>query len=153
MARTAVLLCTAFWLTAAQGQTTQPSAQEIDACGVLVEGAGCILFEGAGGKYVLPTGGDFKFGDPVRVIGTLDPTCVTICKDANGCIRGATLYNPAVLPCGTHVPSFPGDLVSGLCTTLSGSLLTLTVAGLWCAARSAKTAADGPQNAKRQRAR
>ena len=139
MTRIATIVCTALCIAAAQGQTTQPSTREIDECGVLLEGAGCVLFQGAGGKFVVVAGGDFKFGDAVRVVGTLDTGCVTICKDADGCIRGATLYDPAVFPCGTILPNFPSDLVSGLCSTVSASLLTLTVVGLWCAARTANT--------------
>lgn len=155
MTRIAGIVCAALIAFAAQGQTTQPSSQAIDECGVLVEGAGCVLFQGAGGKYVVVSGGNFKFGDPVRVVGTLDTGCVTICKNADGCIRGATLYDPTVFPCGTSLPNFPADLVSGLCSTFSASLLTLTVVGLWRATRSeraAKTAGDGPQNVKRKRA-
>ena len=135
MTRMATIVCTTLLVAAARGQTTQPSSQAIDECGVLLEGAGCVLFQGAGGKYVVVSGGDFKFGDAVRVVGTVDTGCITICKDADGCIRGATLYDPAIFPCGTSLPNFPADLVSGLCSTVSASLLTLTVVGLWCAAR------------------
>jgi hypothetical protein len=120
--------------SAAGAQTTQPSdnsPQAIDECGTLVEGSGCVLFQGAGGKWVIPGGsGDFRFGDAVRVVGTADPSCVTICPDADGCIRGAVLYDPNVLPCGTALPNFPADIVTNVCSTLSAALLTLTVVGL-----------------------
>lgn len=121
-----VCLTSATW---AQG--TDDTPQEIDECGVLVAGAGCVLFEGGGGQYVLADAGNFEFGDAVRVVGTLDTNCTTICGDADGCIRGAVLYDPAVLPCGTDLPNFPGDLISGLCAAASSVLLALTLAGLW----------------------
>jgi len=105
--------------------------QPIDACGMLVQGHGCVLFQGGGGSYVVPDAGDFKFGDLVRVVGTVDPNCITICPDADGCIRGAVLYDPLVFPCGTRLPSFPGDLLTGLCETAGGVLIGLPLAGLW----------------------
>ncbi len=105
--------------------------QEIDACGVLTQGGGCVLFEGSGGKYVVAGDtGDFKFGDAVRVVGTLDPNCTTICSDADGCIRGATLYDPARLPCGTKLPNFPADILTNACTAASAALLIGTLTGL-----------------------
>jgi hypothetical protein len=140
MTRVVTLVCFALCIAVAQGQTTQPSMREIDACGVLVQGAGCVLFEGGGGTYVVVASGDFQFGDAVRVVGTVDTGCITICPEADGCIRGATLYDPAVLPCGTDLPNLPADLVSGLCSTISASLLMLTAVGLWCTARAARAA-------------
>lgn len=105
----------------------------IDACGMLGRGFGCVLFEGAGGSWVLPDAGRFQFGDLVRVVGTADPDCITICPDADGCIRGAVLYDPLVFPCGTPLPSFPGDLLTGLCEGLGGALVVLSAVGLWYA--------------------
>lgn len=113
------------------GQEQQDGPRTIDECGVLVRGTECVLFEGAGGRYVLPSAGNFRVGDAVRVVGTVDPTCITICMEGDGCIRGAVLYDPAVLPCGTKIPDFPGDLISGVCSSVSAALLTITVAGLW----------------------
>jgi len=130
----AALLCLAH-AAGAQTIADDPNStmQEIDECGVLVAGMGCVLFEGAGGQYVIADAGDFNFGDAVRVVGMLDTNCMTICGDADGCIRGAVLYDPAVLPCGTDLPNFPGDLISGLCTAASSVLLALTLVGLWSA--------------------
>jgi hypothetical protein len=130
-----LLLATSIPVWAQSGTTTsQPTGtgglQPIDACGTLVEGAGCVLFEGGGGTFVITPSGDFHFGDAVRVVGTIDPHCITICHDNDGCIRGAVLYDPAVLPCGTALPNFPGDIVAGVCSTLSSSLLALTLVGL-----------------------
>jgi hypothetical protein len=119
--------------TLAQTEVTGP--QPIDECGTLTEGAGCILFEGAGGKYVVTGAGNFHVGDAVRVVGTADPQCVTICSDADGCIRGAELYDPAVFPCGTALPNFPADIITGVCSTLSTSLLMLLLVGLVVARR------------------
>lgn len=116
--------------TSALGQTTQPSTREIDACGVLVQGSRCVLFEGGGGKYVLSDYGHFKAGDAVRVVGTVDTNCTTLCSEADGCVRGAVVYDPAVLPCGTKLPNFPGDLATGLCSAASATLLTVTLVGL-----------------------
>lgn len=107
--------------------------QAIDACGVLVQGAGCVLFEGGGGTYVVVNVDDFQFGDAVRVVGTVDPECVTICPEADGCIRGAAVYDPAVFPCGTDLPNLPADIVTDACTMASGVLVAGTVAGLMLA--------------------
>lgn len=114
----------------AGAQTTQPGLQPIDACGVLVRGTECVLFEGGGGRYVLSNAGDYRVGDLVRVVGTVDPDCITICQEGDGCIRGAVVYDPTVYPCGTPIPSLPGDLVTGLCTATSGALAGLAVGGL-----------------------
>jgi len=121
----------------ASAQEDGGGMQEFDACGVLLAGAGCALFEGGGGTYVVVNTGDFQFGDTVRVVGTLDPDCITICPEADGCIRGAELYDPAVFPCGTSLPSFPEDIITGVCSTVSTGLLTLTLAGTWLTRRRA----------------
>jgi hypothetical protein len=129
MLRTLTVLLGSLVVANALAQTTQPSTTAIDACGVLVQGARCVLFEGSGGKYVLSDYGRFKAGDAVRVVGTVDTNCATMCSDADGCVRGAVVYDPATYPCGTHIPSFPNDLVTGLCTAASAALLTVTLVG------------------------
>ena len=104
--RTGILASCLCLLTA---PTLAQTDGDFDACGVLSPGNGCVLFVGGGGSYVIAADAEgFGFGDPVRVVGTLDTTCITICPAADGCIRGATLYNPAVFPCGTALPDFPG---------------------------------------------
>jgi hypothetical protein len=113
-------------LLAPASALAQNGAQEIDACGVLVQGVECVLFETAGGAYLLSDYADFKAGDFVRVVGTADPSCVTICGDADGCVRGARVYDPLQFPCGTALPDFPGDI----CTGLAGTLLAGSAAGL-----------------------
>ncbi|GEM_PF-3842083 len=118
-----------------EAQSQAPELYEIDECGTLSRGSGCILFEAAGGKYVIPEAAGFHVGDAVRVVGTLDPGCVTICPEADGCIRGATLYDPAVWPCGTELPNFPADILSGICEATSAVLLGAVAAGLWWSRR------------------
>jgi hypothetical protein len=125
-------------VSAAQGQTPQPTSFDIDECGVLVQEGGCALFSGGGGKFVVVDTGRFGFGDSVRVVGTVDTNCTTICSTADGCIRGATLYDPAILPCGTALPNFPGDIVTGACSSLGTTLLVATVTGLWLSRRSSR---------------
>lgn len=113
-------------ICAASAQTTQPATRQIDACGTLVRGAECVLFDGGGGKYVLADYGKFKVGDAVRVVGTVDPACATICGEGDGCIRGSVLYDPSVFPCGTPVKA-----TFDPCSGLSGALLGGALAGLW----------------------
>ncbi len=106
---------------AASGQTSD--GPDFDACGLLVRGAECVLFEGGGGRYVLSSfDDDFTIGDLVRVVGTLDENCATICSDGDGCIRGARLFDPFIFPCGTPI-EVPFDPCSGL----SAGLLPLLV--------------------------
>lgn len=111
---------------AASGQTT--GDPDFDACGLLVRGAKCVLFEGGGGRYVLSNyDDDFGVGDLVRVVGTLDENCATICSDGDGCIRGAVLFDPFVFPCGT-----PIEVAFDPCSGLSAGLLPLLVlVGIW----------------------
>lgn len=99
---------------AARGQSTQPAGPvPIDACGVLVQGRECVLFQGGGGKYYLSEYGRFRAGDAVRVIGTVDPNCNAICSDADSCISGAEVYDPVSFPCGQPV-RVPFDPCSGV---------------------------------------
>lgn len=123
---------------ATQGSGSQNTGlQPFDACGTLVRGTHCVLFDGGGGKYYVPNTGHFKVGDAVRAVGTLDPGCRTICSDADGCISGGVLYDPANFPCGSALPSFPDDILTGAansatsaCTTASGSLLLIAIGGM-----------------------
>jgi len=63
-----------------------------DGCGVLVQGVECVLFQAdAGGLYFLANTGNFNVGDHVRVRGLLNPDCVTICMQGNGCIEQNTI--------------------------------------------------------------
>jgi len=63
-----------------------------DGCGVLVQGVECVLFEpDTGGLYLLDNLKHFQVGDHVRVRGVLNPDCVTICMQGNGCIEQNTI--------------------------------------------------------------
>ena len=63
--------------------------------GTLVQGAECVLFEAdVGGLYVLDNLGDFEVGDRVYVMGGLDPNCVSICMEGDGCIRDNIIQVP-----------------------------------------------------------
>ncbi len=134
----AVIVCVGLLAAGAYGQADQTEPSLIDECGTLVQGNGCVLFEGAGGKYVVPDAGRFDFGDSVRIVGTLDPSCITICKDSDGCIRGAELYDPATFPCGVSLPNFPEDIVTNACASASTGLLTIALAGIWYTRRGMK---------------
>ncbi len=123
---TFALLATILAGAAALAQTTQPASVEIDACGILVRDGGCVLFQGAGGAFVVPDAGGFQVGDAVRAVGTADRSCITICPSADGCLRGAVLYDPALLPCGT-----PVDVPFDPCSGLSGLLTAVAATGFW----------------------
>lgn len=129
--------------------SSSPAVTAFDACGTLIQASHCVLFEGGGGQYVLSDYGGFHVGDSVRVVGELDTNCATICGQSDGCIRGAVLYDPAVLPCGTHIPSLPGDLITSGCTAASAAIAGGLGAGFWFTRRrrrgrdSAKTGRCG----------
>lgn len=97
-----------------------PPRGPIDACGVLVQDGSCVLFQGGGGLLFLSDYGGFKAGDAVRVTGTITD-CVTLCE-ADGCVAGAVVYDPTVLPCGEPLPDFPGDICAGVAAGLVGGL-------------------------------
>lgn len=115
-------------------QTSQPSTSDFDACGTLVVSGGCLVFRGGGGDYYLADYGRYAAGDSVRVIGTLNTDCVTICSAADGCIQGAISYDPSVYPCGTTIPSLADDLIPALtdaaCTAASGVLAGTGLIGM-----------------------
>jgi hypothetical protein len=118
-------------LLAASAPAQSAAMTAFDECGVLTPGSGCILVDTGSGRYIVTDAGRFAFGDEVRVVGTLDPACTSICPEADGCIRGAELYDPDFYPCGQAIPSFPADLVSGICTSASAGILLATFAGLF----------------------
>ena len=118
-----------------QNDNSELRFQPFDACGTLTQGNGCILFEGGGGTFVLPDAGGFEFGDLVRVVGTRDPECVTICPESDGCIRGAAVYDPTVYPCGTTLPNFPDDIITNACSSLGTALPAAALVGLWFTSR------------------
>ncbi|MFO0972197.1 MAG: DUF5818 domain-containing protein [Phycisphaerae bacterium] len=72
------------------------------ACGKLVQGTECVLFETHDGqRYSLENQGDFQVDDRVFVAGTLDPDCASTCQEGDGCILDNSIH-----PC--H-PGGPGD--------------------------------------------
>jgi hypothetical protein len=121
------------------GQEPDTEPRPFDECGVLMQVGNCVLFAGAGGNYYLPDAGDYRVGDAVRVVGTLYPNCSTICTEADGCISGAAVYDPAVFPCGTDLPNFPGDLLAGLCTAVGTGLLACSAIGTFTRGRTELT--------------
>lgn len=61
-------------------------------CGVLVQGAECVLFlADGGGLYELDNLGDFKVGNRVQVRGQLEPHCSSYCMQGDGCIHHNTI--------------------------------------------------------------
>lgn len=133
----------------ARAQTTQPSIQEIDACGTLVQVGRCVLFSGGGGNYVLSDYGDFNIGDAVRVVGTVNTNCTSICSEADGCVQGAIVYDPIALPCGTPIPDLQTDLanasIDALCNAASGAIATAGLVGMALTRRSGHR----PDNSRR----
>jgi len=115
-ALTAVFLASVAAPNLARAQT---QAGPIDECGQLVQGATCVLVEVAGGRFALAEYYGYRIGDAVRVVGEIDPACNTICADADGCIRGAVLYDPTQYPCGTPLPNFPADICTGAASSLA----------------------------------
>ncbi len=112
-------------------QQSSDGTTPIDACGTLIEGDGCVLFSGGGGNYVLADYGRFHVGDAVRVVGTVDPNCSTICSGSDGCILGAVVYDPAVFPCGTKLPNAPADIITNVCSAIGSAAPALALAGMW----------------------
>jgi hypothetical protein len=69
-----------------------PCDREFQACGTLVQGVECVLFEADDGQqFVLDNEGSFQVGDRVRVGGTLDRLCITTCQEGDGCIGDNTI--------------------------------------------------------------
>ncbi len=122
------MLSLAAFVTAARAQSGD---ETIDECGVLVRVGSCVLFEGAGGRFLLSDYGDYREGDLVRVVGAVDENCITICPEADGCVRGAEVFDPLVFPCGEPLPNFPGDI----CTGVAGGLTLAGLGGLALASR------------------
>ncbi len=117
----------------ATARAQSPARTPFDACGVLISDGTCVLFEGGGGRYYLPEYGDdsFRVGDAVRIVGTLDPGCTAFCNDFDGCISGASAYDPAIYPCGTELPNLQVDIINGVCDSVTAALMGVIAGGLW----------------------
>jgi len=89
---------------------------------VIVRGDTCFLLEVAGGRFYVADYGGYAEGETVHVTGTVDRSCITICGDADGCIRGAVLYDPAVFPCGEPIPDPQLDICGSAASAVAGSL-------------------------------
>lgn len=92
----------------------QATAQaSFDGCGTLVPGVTCTkLFQpDAGGLYVLGTDlTPYSLGDHLHVVGTIDPSCITLCMQGNGCI------NPSLVEsCSPATDLCFGDGTQGAC--------------------------------------
>jgi hypothetical protein len=94
-------LCAAFLFASALFAAPVEAQVPFDDCGTLVPGVTCpILFQSDhSGLYVLQNLGSFHVGDHVHVIGTADPSCISICQQGNGCIFQNTIASCA--PPGT----------------------------------------------------
>ncbi|MBP7936973.1 MAG: hypothetical protein KA354_20205 [Phycisphaerae bacterium] len=78
----------------------------IEACGVLVQGVECVLFQAdRGGLYMLEYLNGFGVGDRVRVTGGWNPNCPTACQQGNSCIVNNTISasTPADFDCDCDV--------------------------------------------------
>jgi hypothetical protein len=91
----------------AHGDTIGPCQAppvEFEGCGTLVQGVECVLFQAdEGGLYLLENLDGFGVGDRVFVTGIVDPDCVTICLEGDGCIFGNTIAPCVFEGCGTLV--------------------------------------------------
>jgi hypothetical protein len=73
-------------------ESVDESPTYFDDCGVLIQAVECVLFQAdTGGLYLLNNLGKFQVGDHVRVRGILNPSCVSICMQGNGCIEYNTI--------------------------------------------------------------
>jgi|RhiMethySRZTD1v2_1073278.scaffolds.fasta_scaffold544033_2 hypothetical protein len=118
---------------------TTAAAQNFDGCGTVAPGVTCPkLFQpDSGGLYVLVYDmTPYQVGDRLHVVGTIDPGCITICQQGNGCI------NPTLVEgCTPATDLCFGDGTQGSCpctnngapghgcansATAAGALLTVT---------------------------
>ena len=91
-ARRAICALALFVLLGAPSLAGAQLPGSFDGCGTLVAGAECPLFQADnGGLFLVENLGGFNLGDYVRVVGTLDLGCITVCLQGNGCIRSNTI--------------------------------------------------------------
>ena len=128
--RAAVVASAVLASCAAHAAAQAPDDHAFDACGTLARGASCVVFEGGGGSYYLADYGGYQVGDRVRVVGTLNESCITICEEIDGCISGAVVYDATQLPCGSAIPSLKDDLAGSLCSTAGLGLLGAAAGGV-----------------------
>jgi len=99
-----------------------------EACGILVQGNGCILFSPGGDSLMfleLENYGLFTIGDTVCVSGLLDITCVPNCPEAIGCVAdneiesGTIPYLP-MIPDQVILSSVPGFPIEDIISAVEG---------------------------------
>ncbi|MCA9243469.1 MAG: hypothetical protein KDA32_05915 [Phycisphaerales bacterium] len=79
------------------------AAAEISACGRLIEGVECTLFQADDGQtYALGNLGGFNVGAEVWVRGEVIPDCITFCSPTAGCVFDNTIAECYDI-CGTLV--------------------------------------------------
>lgn len=94
-----------WWAAAQNSVATSGGGGDFDGCGTLFEGVECLLFDAdSAGVYLLENYGHFRDGDRVHVAGWLDPFCITICMQGNGCIHDNT-----ICPCDSRLGDLDGD--------------------------------------------
>lgn len=97
---------------------------EFAACGELVQGIECVLFEDDRGfLFALDFAKNFEVGERVRVTGNFTRECVSICQQNTGCIEVGTIERVAEGGC----QSLAGPPV---CSGLSLALVALGLIGL-----------------------
>ena len=110
-----------------------------DGCGTIVMGVTCpkLFAPDSGGLYVLTANlSAYQVGDHLHVVGPIDPNCITICQQGNGCIAPTLIE-----PCSPATALCAGDGTQGACpcnnnglsghgcensASTGGSLLTAT---------------------------
>lgn len=98
---------------------------EITACGTLVDGVECVLFEDDGGfLFVIENRGSFAVGDRVLVRGQFSRDCASICQQETGCIADNSI-EPSPTDGNCDRNDEPG---SGACPLTTAGLL---LAGAW----------------------
>lgn len=97
---------------------------EVAACGTLVQGVECVLFEDDKGfLFQVENTGAFRVGDRVRIRGQFEQDCVTICQQVQGCFRDNTITAASPGSCDDSGGS-------PVCPAASLAAITLAAAGL-----------------------
>jgi hypothetical protein len=99
----------------------------IEACGELVSGVTWTLFEDDRGYlFAISNTGEFEVGDRVRVTGTFQGQCVSICQQTSGCIVDNTIR--ALTPLDVCPP--PGEDRGVDCPLIGAGLLGAAAFGI-----------------------
>ncbi len=100
-----------------------PSGVPFDECGFIVPGVTCpLMFEDTmGSLWLLDNVGAFQLGDNVRVIGTADLGCITICNQGNGCIHNNTISVCGAVNGTNYCIGAPNSTVAGASMSATGT--------------------------------